>query len=356
MSSIRLSGVGKVFGKTRVIEGLDLELREGEFTVLVGPSGCGKTTTLRMIAGLEETSSGSIHIGDTDVTKLQPRERDVAMVFQNYALYPHLTVEKNIAFPLEARGMPAAAARARAREVATSLGLEALCARKPSELSGGQQQRVAIGRAIAREPQVFLFDEPLSNLDAKLRVEMRTEILRLQRQSGTTAVYVTHDQEEAMTLSDRMVVMKDGVVVQQGPPAALYAEPVDVFVAQFIGSPQMNLVDGIVSGEVFTADDGGWHLPMADVADGRHRLGIRPEDLLVGVAEGETLTSLYVEFVELLGPRAIVTLRAPHGRMTAVVEAADLESVKEGATVTVGVRPHGLHLFDAASGARVTTT
>ena len=356
MSSIELSGVTKAFGKTPVIEGLDLQLKEGEFTVLVGPSGCGKTTTLRMIAGLEEVSSGKILIGSTDVTNLEPRERDVSMVFQNYALYPHLTVEKNIAFPLQARGVPLSRARVRAREVAAALGIEEMLSRKPAELSGGQQQRVAIGRAIAREPQVFLFDEPLSNLDAKLRVEMRTEILRLQRQAGTTTVYVTHDQEEAMTLSDRMVVMKDGRIVQQGSPSSLYAEPADVFVAQFIGSPQMNLVDGSVTGGVFVAEDGGWQTPVGSVPNGRCRLGIRPEDLRVGVQEGEVVNRLPVEFVELLGPRAIVTLGTSHGRMTAVVEAADLGHVREGEVVPVGLRPHGLHVFAANSSARLVTT
>lgn len=356
MSTIRLLDVHKRFGKTSVIAGLDLEIEDGGFTVLVGPSGCGKTTTLRMIAGLEEATSGTIMIGDTDVTHMEPRRRDVAMVFQNYALYPHLSVEKNIAFPLQARGVPVTRARERAREVAVSLGLGELTDRKPGELSGGQQQRVAIGRAIARDPQVYLFDEPLSNLDAKLRVEMRTEILRLQRQAGTTAVYVTHDQEEAMTLSDCMIVMKDGQVVQKGPPATLYAEPVDIFVAQFIGSPQMNLIDGNIVGGMFVADAGAWRAPAGPVPDGRCRLGIRPEDVRVGISEVGASEKLRVEFIELLGPRAIVTLAGNDGRMVAVVEAADLGGLREGETVPVGLGRQGLHVFDAKSGSRLATT
>ncbi|MBJ7383314.1 MAG: ABC transporter ATP-binding protein, partial [Mycolicibacterium sp.] len=247
MATVHFSGVTKSYGSTSVVDDLNLELPDGSFTVLVGPSGCGKSTSLRMLAGLESVTSGSITIDGRDVTHLQPRERDVAMVFQNYALYPHLTVRENIAFPLRASKTPRAEAIARADEVGESLGLGKLMARKPKDLSGGQQQRVAIGRAIIRQPSVFLFDEPLSNLDAKLRVETRTELLQIQRKLGITSLYVTHDQEEAMTLSDRMVVMRDGRAAQVGTPLEVYGAPVDSFVASFVGSPKMNLVDGEIA-------------------------------------------------------------------------------------------------------------
>src|SRR5690349_15281459 len=234
MATVRFSGVNKAYGTTSVVSDLDLELPDGSFTVLVGPSGCGKSTSLRMLAGLETVTSGTISIGDRDVTHLQPRDRDIAMVFQNYALYPHLSVQENIAFPLRATKTPRAQALSRATEIGESLGLGKLMGRKPKDLSGGQQQRVAIGRAIIREPSVFLFDEPLSNLDAKLRVETRTELLRLQRKLGITSLYVTHDQEEAMTLSDRIVVMRDGRIAQAGPPEEVYRRPADTFVATFV--------------------------------------------------------------------------------------------------------------------------
>src|SRR3954462_4771531 len=249
MATVRFRGVNKAYGSTHVVSDLDLELPDGSFTVLLGPSGCGKSTSLRMLAGLESITSGEITIGDRTVTNLQPRDRDVAMVFQNYALYPHLTVRENIAFPLRATKKPRAAALKRADEVAESLGLGKFLGRKPKDLSGGQQQRVAIGRAIIREPSVFLFDEPLSNLDAKLRLETRTELLQIQRRLGITCLYATHDQEEAMTLSDRMVVMRDGRAAQVGTPLEVYNAPVDTFVAAFVGSPKMNLITGQVAGE-----------------------------------------------------------------------------------------------------------
>ena len=256
MATVRFSGVNKSYGSNPVVSDLNLELPDGSFTVLVGPSGCGKSTSLRMLAGLESVTSGTITIGDRDVTHLQPRDRDVAMVFQNYALYPHLTVRENIAFPLRASKTPRSDALKRADEVAESLGLGKFLGRKPKDLSGGQQQRVAIGRAIIREPSVFLFDEPLSNLDAKLRVETRTELLQIQRRLGIASVYVTHDQEEAMTLSDRMVVMRDGRTAQQGTPLQVYNKPDDTFVAAFVGSPKMNLVDGQLTGQTFTMPSG----------------------------------------------------------------------------------------------------
>lgn len=343
MTAVRLKKVVKKYGDVGAVHGIDLELQDGKFTVLVGPSGCGKTTTLRMIAGLETVTDGHIFIGDLDVTDLEPKDRDVSMVFQNYALYPHLTVAENIAFPLMARGAKRADIQGRIDEVAAALEITPLLGRKPKELSGGQQQRVAIGRAIIRQPKVFLFDEPLSNLDAKLRVEMRTELLRLQRQLGTTAVYVTHDQEEAMTLSDVMVVMRDGVICQQGRPEDVYEHPVDTFVASFVGSPRMNLIKGVIDDGVFTFA-GGVGIEITTSHFGETTLGVRPEDVILSVGDDEGFAGV-VEIIELLGPRAIVTLKARSTLLTAVVEASGLSGITEGAGVRVRFRESKLHLF-----------
>ncbi|OCB53316.1 sugar ABC transporter ATP-binding protein [Mycobacterium vulneris] len=352
MASVRFSKVGKSYGTMTVVSDLDLELADGTLTVLVGPSGCGKTTSLRMLAGLEEITSGSIHIGDRDVTGLEPKERDIAMVFQNYALYPHLTVRENIAFPLRAKRIPRAEALQRADEIAESLGLGKLVDRKPKDLSGGQQQRVAIGRAIIREPAVFLFDEPLSNLDAKLRVETRTELLRLQRKLGITSLYVTHDQEEAMTLSDRIVVMRDGRIAQAGPPEEVYRRPADTFVATFVGSPKMNLIDGTISnGELRTLS--GACIGVGGPDSGTVTIGVRPDDLILapdtGSEAGEPVAS--VELVELLGPRAIVTVRAVDLQLTSVVEAASLTDITPGTPVRLSARE--VHRFDVTTGRRL---
>ncbi|TVX99622.1 sn-glycerol-3-phosphate ABC transporter ATP-binding protein UgpC [Mycolicibacterium porcinum] len=352
MASVRFSKVGKSYGTMTVVSDLDLELADGTLTVLVGPSGCGKTTSLRMLAGLEEITSGSIHIGDRDVTGLEPKERDIAMVFQNYALYPHLTVRENIAFPLRAKRIPRAEALQRADEIAESLGLGKLVDRKPKDLSGGQQQRVAIGRAIIREPAVFLFDEPLSNLDAKLRVETRTELLRLQRKLGITSLYVTHDQEEAMTLSDRIVVMRDGRIAQAGPPEEVYRRPADTFVATFVGSPKMNLIDGTISnGELHTLS--GARIGLGGPDSGTVTIGVRPDDLILapdtGSEAGEAVAS--VELVELLGPRAIVTVRAVDLQLTSVVEAASLTDITPGTPVRLSARE--VHRFDVTTGQRL---
>ncbi|OAN37300.1 ABC transporter ATP-binding protein [Mycolicibacterium iranicum] len=350
MAHVRFSGVNKAYGTTSVVSDLDLELPDGSFTVLVGPSGCGKSTSLRMLAGLETVSSGTITIGDRDVTHLEPRERDIAMVFQNYALYPHLSVAENIAFPLRATKTPRREALARAATIGESLGLGKLLQRKPKDLSGGQQQRVAIGRAIIREPSVFLFDEPLSNLDAKLRVETRTELLQIQRRLGITSVYVTHDQEEAMTLSDRMVVMRDGKIAQQGTPQEVYAHPADTFVAAFVGSPKMNLVDGVLTGTTF-AHPGGLTLSVDAATDGPVTLGVRPDDLLPTAAAQDG--SAQVILIEHLGPRAIVTIDAQGTELTSVVETARLTGITEGTSVDLAVRPGATHLFDTATGRRV---
>ena len=354
MATVRFSGVTKTYGTLPVVTDLDLELPDGSFTVLVGPSGCGKSTTLRMLAGLESVSSGTISIGGRDVTALQPRDRDIAMVFQNYALYPHLSVAENIAFPLRATRTPRREALARAAEIGDSLGLSALLGRKPKDLSGGQQQRVAIGRAIIREPSVFLFDEPLSNLDAKLRVETRTELLQIQRRLGITSVYVTHDQEEAMTLSDRMVVMRDGHIAQLGTPQEVYARPADTFVATFVGSPKMNLLEGTLSGGVFTTGAG---VALATDCAANHSsvtLGVRPDDLLLTPrASGGAAR---VVLIEHLGPRAIVTLEARGTALTSVVETARLAGINEGAGVDLTVRDGGTHLFDTHNGRRLVGT
>ncbi|MFB1297302.1 ABC transporter ATP-binding protein [Mycobacterium sp. pW049] len=350
MAQVRFSGVNKAYGNTSVVSDLDLELPDGSFTVLVGPSGCGKSTSLRMLAGLETVTSGTITIGDRDVTHLEPRERDIAMVFQNYALYPHLSVAENIAFPLRATKTPRRQALARAAEIGESLGLGKLLERKPKDLSGGQQQRVAIGRAIIREPSVFLFDEPLSNLDAKLRVETRTELLQIQRRLGITSVYVTHDQEEAMTLSDRMVVMRDGKIAQQGTPQEVYARPADTFVAAFVGSPKMNLVDGTLSGTTFSHPD-GLTLSVEAAADGPVTLGVRPDDLLPTAASDDS--SARVILIEHLGPRAIVTIDVHGTELTSVVETARLTGITEGTAVDLAVRPGATHLFDSTTGRRI---
>jgi multiple sugar transport system ATP-binding protein len=350
---VRFSGVNKSFRSTSVVSDLNLELSDGSFTVLVGPSGCGKSTSLRMLAGLESVTSGTITIGDNDVTQLQPRDRDVAMVFQNYALYPHLSVRENIAFPLRAAKAPRANALRRADEVAESLGLAKLLDRKPKALSGGQQQRVAIGRAIIREPSVFLFDEPLSNLDAKLRVETRTELLQIQRRLGITCLYVTHDQEEAMTLSDRMVVMRDGRAVQVGTPIEVFNSPVDTFVAAFVGSPKMNLIAGELTGETFTLPS-GFALSVGRVgASGPMTLGVRPDDLVPTVADDADDADARVKLVELLGPRAIVTVDARDTELTCVVEAARLSGITEGTRVALSARPGAVHVFDTKTGQRL---
>jgi multiple sugar transport system ATP-binding protein len=351
MATVRFSGVNKSYGSTTIVEDLNLELPDGSFTVLVGPSGCGKSTSLRMLAGLESVTSGTITIGDRDVTQLQPRDRDVAMVFQNYALYPHLTVRENIAFPLRASKTPRAEALRRADQVAESLGLGKLLGRKPKDLSGGQQQRVAIGRAIVREPSVFLFDEPLSNLDAKLRVETRTELLQIQRRLGITSVYVTHDQEEAMTLSDRMVVLRDGRIAQHGTPLEVYNTPADTFVASFVGSPKMNLLDGELAGRTFTLANGLTLDVDGITARGPLTLGVRPDDLVPTAAQDGVAT---VTLIELLGPRAIVTISARGAELTSVVETSRLTGITEGAAVALSIRPGGTHVFDAQTHLRRT--
>jgi multiple sugar transport system ATP-binding protein len=349
MATITFRDVRKSYGDNTVVDNLNLDLPDGSMNVLVGPSGCGKSTSLRMLAGLEPITSGDIFIGERNVTHVDTRDRDVAMVFQNYALYPHLDVLGNVAFPLRAKGIKKAEAVRHATAVAESVGLGELLKRRPKDLSGGQQQRVAIARAIVREPAVFLFDEPLSNLDAKLRVETRTELLQIQRRLGITSFYVTHDQEEAMTLSDRMVVMREGTVAQTGTPNEVYSLPVDTFVATFVGSPKMNLLAGVQDQGRFQAEL-GIDFDVAAPGRGPLVLGVRPDDLLVTPARE---SSARVTLVELLGPRVILSIAIAETDLTAVVPVDRLSGIEPGAPVSLAVRPGAAHFFDTQTGMRV---
>jgi multiple sugar transport system ATP-binding protein len=330
------------------VDALDLTVNDGEFLVLVGPSGCGKSTSLRMVAGLEPLNSGRIHIGERDVTDVDPKDRDIAMVFQNYALYPHMTVAQNLAFALKVGRTARAAIRDRVRDAARLLDLEPYLDRKPKELSGGQRQRVAMGRAIVRRPQVFLMDEPLSNLDAKLRVQTRNQIAALQRRLGTTTVYVTHDQVEAMTMGDRVAVLNDGALQQCGPPRELYREPVNVFVAGFIGSPAMNLISlPITDGSVALGD---WDIPVPREIDGPDVVvGIRPEDFDHG---GELGAEFEVDMVEELGADAYLYGRLIDGQTPVTVRADGLDPPERGSRVRLRPNLKRVHFF-AADGRRI---
>jgi multiple sugar transport system ATP-binding protein len=357
MAQVVLKGINKYYDAVHAVKDVDLQIRDREFVVLVGPSGCGKTTTLRMIAGLEAISSGDISIDGQVVNDLAPMDRDIAMVFQNYALYPHMSVFDNMAFGLRMRKFDRAEIARRVNEAADILGIGDYLKRKPRQLSGGQRQRVALGRAIVRHPRVFLFDEPLSNLDAKLRVQMRVELKRLHHRLGTTAIYVTHDQVEAMTLGDRVVVMKDGRVLQVGEPLDLYNRPADKFVAGFIGSPAMNfstvtIADG--DGRL-TARNAGLEIevpaPLADRlrphVGRRLTMGVRPENLHVASpadAVGLTFTSK-VEVVEQLGSAIFLDVRVGEETMVAAVDPATPARVQD--TLRLAVNPVRLHFFDA---------
>ncbi len=361
MSAISLKNVVKAYGKLEVVHGINLEIDHNEFVVLVGPSGCGKSTTLRMIAGLEDITDGDIHIGDRVVNDLPPRKRNISMVFQNYALYPHMNVRDNLGFGLKIAGQPASLVEERVMEAAEILGIAELLDRIPAELSGGQRQRVAMGRAIVRHPDAFLFDEPLSNLDAKLRVQMRTEIKKLHNKVRTTVVYVTHDQVEAMTLADRIVIMKDGHIEQVGTPMEVFSHPVNTFVAGFIGSPPMNLIPGRIAGDrVVLSDEIALPVPsrLADhVRDGIEvTVGIRPDDMTPighGIHEADEMADLKltVELAELLGTETLIYTRlAGHevqGKMF------DPRDVSEGETLDFRVALDKLHLFDRQTGRSV---
>jgi multiple sugar transport system ATP-binding protein len=361
MARIALEHVDKTYANGFVAaRDLSLEAADGELLVLVGPSGSGKSTVLRLMAGLERVSDGVIRIGERDVTDLPPQQRDIAMVFQNYALYPHMTVRQNLGFGLSIRKQPRAVIDERVRAVAASLGLETLLDRKPAQLSGGQRQRVALGRAIVREPLAFLFDEPLSNLDAQLRVETRVELARLHRNLEATMVYVTHDQSEALTLGDRIAVLKEGVLQQVDTPMKLYEEPANKFVAGFIGSPGMNFFEGVLtrigSGGMctFQGADFTIRVPCEAGAGGRVVLGIRPQHLEIAddSAQGDGVVRGEVGVVEPMGNEQIVyvTLR-DGGRAVAVAPVQP--RIIAGERISLRVRPEGIHIFDAESGKRI---
>jgi multiple sugar transport system ATP-binding protein len=374
MAEITLDHVGKAFSGTTAVDDVSLEIADGEFLVLVGPSGCGKSTLLRLIAGLEEPTGGRIAIGGRDVTELAPRERDIAMVFQSYALYPHMTVRQNLGYGLKARKTPKAEIAREVDGVAGLLGLSALLDRRPAELSGGQRQRVAMGRAIVRKPRAFLMDEPLSNLDAKLRVGMRASLAQLHRRLGTTTVYVTHDQVEAMTLGQRVAVMRDGRIVQADEPQRLYQEPNDLFVAAFIGSPAMNLVDARVDGDSVTFGQFSARLGSPPAPE-RVVLGLRPESFEDAAFAPPGLPSIEVEVevVEELGsdtyvffqvdapPITAEVLEAGDGRLLASDRALFTARVDSRTGAQVGRRlelaldPARFQFFAADSGARLQT-
>ncbi|MBI5271238.1 MAG: ABC transporter ATP-binding protein [Burkholderiales bacterium] len=352
MGALSIRQVRKTFGPVEILKGIDIEVEAGEFLILVGASGCGKSTLLSMIAGLDVPTHGSIHIGERDVTHLPPRERDIAMVFQSYALYPNMTVAQNIAFGLEMRGVPRAERASAVDRVAQMLQISHLLDRKPGQLSGGQRQRVAMGRALARDPKLFLFDEPLSNLDAKLRVEMRAEIKRLHQRTRTTTVYVTHDQVEAMTLGDRIAVMKDGRVEQLGTPDDIYSRPATRFVAEFIGSPAMNLVaaqrqpGGLAASGVPLALTPAQHGQLAaSQVEAGFTYGVRPEDLAL-VAPG-TAGALpgQLAMLEPTGPETYAVVDTPLGTWTARVPGKVAQGV--GEPVALSWSPGGCHLFGA---------
>ena len=341
MADVRFEGIAKAYPNGHVaVQGLDLTIEDGEFMVLVGPSGCGKSTVLRMIAGLETPTAGHLRIGGRDVTELPPQERDIAMVFQSYALYPHMSVRANMAFGLRMRKIPAEQIPERVDAAARILGLESVLDRRPAQLSGGQRQRVALGRAIVREPKVFLFDEPLSNLDAKLRVETRAELARLHRRLKTTVVYVTHDQEEAMTLGTRVTVLRAGVLQQVASPMELYRRPVNQFVAGFVGSPEMNFLPGHLSP----------HAPRPDLV-----LGVRPHDVAIRPAGDGDLQAV-VDVVEPLGSELIVYLKLDQNGEVLVVRAVAPPDLEIEPDTVVGLRldPGRLHWFDRDTGLRVS--
>ncbi len=357
MANITCAGVSKAFGSATIIEDLDLAIKDQEFVVFLGPSGCGKSTMLRMIAGLEEVSSGRIEIGGTDVTHTPPGERGVAMVFQSYALYPHMTVADNITFGLRRQGVARAEIERRLASVAATLGLDPFLGRRPKNLSGGQQQRVAMARAMIKTPKVFLFDEPLSNLDAKLREKLRTEIRKIHLKLKTTTIFVTHDQLEAMTIADRIVLMRAGKIEQQGTPDEIYDRPATRFVADFIGSPSMNFLKArisrrpggtadAVSGTLRLALDEGSH---PDLHDGQEvELGLRPARMDIAAPDALNAIAGAVVLVENLGGEGQVIVKADGGEMSFITK--DFRQLRPGSQVHFAIRPDHIHVFDAASG------
>lgn len=359
MAGVRLEGIVKAYGDIQVVHGIDLDVQAQEFVVLVGPSGCGKSTTLRMIAGLEEISDGSLFINNRQVNRIAPKDRDVAMVFQNYALYPHLNVADNIAFGLRIRKMPKADIKQSVDEVAEILGLTAYLDRRPADLSGGQRQRVAMGRAIVRHPKVFLFDEPLSNLDAKLRTQMRAEIKRLHKRLGVTSVYVTHDQVEAMTLADRIVVMNDGDIEQIGTPMELFMNPANTFVAGFIGSPPMNQFQATIvrtsDGVKANVDEVAFALPDAIAVDDNQQvvIGIRPEHISLQATSETAAIPIDLDLVETLGSEAL--LHATIGTAPLIIKAETHGNLDHFSGISEVYAPKDLiKVFDAKTGSVIT--
>jgi multiple sugar transport system ATP-binding protein len=355
MSNLTIRNLTKSYGSTEVLHGINLEVEDGEFVVFVGPSGCGKSTTLRMIAGLEEVTSGDVIIGDRVVNNLQPKERDIAMVFQNYAIYPHMSVKKNIAFGLRTSNLSKADKEKRIQEVAEILSMVPLLDRKPDALSGGQRQRVAIGRAMVRDPAVFLFDEPLSNLDAQLRTQMRLEIKKLHQRVGNTIVFVTHDQVEAMTMADRIVIMKDGHIQQVGTPAEVYHQPANMFVAQFIGAPSMNLLNGVLSGNGIELDT-GTRIPIGHETQGKKLdaplkvvVGVRPDDLTLD--DSNPVISGTITLREPLGPETLIYIDTPSGEV--IAKASGRTPPEVGETITLSAEISNLHVFNAETGEKL---
>jgi multiple sugar transport system ATP-binding protein len=351
MATVSFRTIKKSFGKTDILHGISFDIRDGEFVVLVGPSGCGKSTLLRMLAGLEDITSGEILIDDRVVNELESKDRDIAMVFQSYALYPHMTVRENMAFSLRLRKADASVTQERVAHAARILNLDHLLERYPRELSGGQRQRVAMGRAIVRDPKVFLFDEPLSNLDAKLRVAMRAEIKELHQRLKTTTVYVTHDQIEAMTMADRIVVMHDGIIEQIGTPLELFDHPGNLFVAQFIGSPAMNVIKGVVQGQSVQAEGAFWPIGnAAGVKEGQSvHYGIRPTDIALS-AQGQGVAAKVV-VVEPTGAETELLVQVGQSQLTVVLHGRT--AVQPGDTVYLGLAIDKVHLFDGQTEQRI---
>ena len=350
MAQVTIRGVRKTFGAVDVIHGVDLDIVDGEFVVLVGPSGCGKSTLLRMIAGLETISAGTIQIGERVVNHLPPAQRDIAMVFQNYALYPHMSVAENLAFGLTLRNRAREDIEKRVRETAEMLDLSRVLDRKPAQLSGGQRQRVALGRALVRKPSVFLLDEPLSNLDAKLRLGMRVEIAKLHKRVGATMVYVTHDQIEAMTLGDRIVVMKGGEVQQIDTPMRLYEKPANMFVAGFLGSPAMNFFVGRVEASRIAIGSTLVPAPQGAPLAGEVVLGVRPEDLVLA-PDGAGALEAKLEVIEPVGNEIFLNLR--HDDRAIVMRVPPQELPETGSTLRIAIKPDRVHLFDAKTEQRI---
>ncbi|SNY71844.1 MULTISPECIES: ABC transporter ATP-binding protein [unclassified Pantoea] len=358
MASVELVKVAKRYGKQSVLHPLDLTIPDGSFTVLVGPSGCGKSTLLRLLAGLESLSDGAIMMDKVAINDRDPADRDIAMVFQSYALYPHLTVAENLAFHMQVKKVKREEQQSKIERIAGILGIDKLLGRYPRALSGGQRQRVAMGRAMVRNPQVFLFDEPLSNLDAQLRMELRAEIKSLHQRFKTTMVYVTHDQVEAMTLADQIVVMKEGRIVQQGAPLAIYDRPADTFVARFIGSPPMNLlpaqlitrdgIPGVQCQDLWQPLPLRWHAAARDREGAKVTLGVRPHDLL----EAETRAQAKVKVVEITGESTLLHLEW-HGHAMHM-QIAGRHSAVSGDQIRIGFNAEKIHLFDAESGLRLS--